>query len=258
MEYMLKNIFYSRYFAYPGGRRGLMTLFMALGVLIVLIFGLLLWYRAELVGFREVPAKLAPLASYVQDCFDLLARFGIYKLGIQGGFIDLPSDFYTDGLLEVAYAWNVTNLFSKKDELKSRLEDFIEAEMPACVLNFAPFIEQGWSIEAGQPSVEAILAARDVQLVLNWTLKLRKEDFSGRLERWSVSVPVALALVHKEIDGFVGLFPQHYDLTYLGLIESNSHIIALDEQEDLLVSEHLKSQMLGEPYIFAYAVHFPV
>ena len=78
-------------------KKGQITVFIILGILILLISGIYLVTRAIKVEeyitiipiIANVPDELLPIRTYTEACINNLAEDALKKLGTQGGYIDL-------------------------------------------------------------------------------------------------------------------------------------------------------------------------
>jgi hypothetical protein len=79
-------------------KKGQVTVFIIVGIIILFITGLFLYLRRErLTGAlsplqlqaEEIPVEFRPVNSLIEDCLYQTAKEGLIKLGERGGFIDL-------------------------------------------------------------------------------------------------------------------------------------------------------------------------
>lgn len=87
---------------YPEKKRGQVTFFIALGIILLIILGLFLYFRDKQTleatevqvqqAMREVPVVVQPVKNYVEQCLQTVGREGLEKLAFHGGFLALTPD----------------------------------------------------------------------------------------------------------------------------------------------------------------------
>jgi len=66
-------------------KRGQITLFIVIGVLILIIVGIFLYVRAP-VDEEEVPRDVAPVKVFVEECLEDIGKEAVIENSIQGGY----------------------------------------------------------------------------------------------------------------------------------------------------------------------------
>ena len=91
-------------------KKGQVTLFIILGIVILIVIGALFGLRALSVNSKlyeqggksiSVPTQLKPVTNVISDCIENVAVEGLNIMGLQGGYIDIPQDIIPRGSLNV-------------------------------------------------------------------------------------------------------------------------------------------------------------
>ncbi len=87
---------------HPEKKRAQVTFFIALGIILLIILGLFLYFRDKQTleatevqvqqAMREVPVVVQPVKNYVEQCLQTVGREGLEKLAFHGGFLALTAD----------------------------------------------------------------------------------------------------------------------------------------------------------------------
>lgn len=186
-----RGCFASSYSVYPSGKlfpskRGQVTVFIIIGLVILLVTAGLLFVAKQIVKeplrtagepvLEDVPQEFQPLQQYTVDCLQQVGERSVRLLGEQGGYIEpefvgefsatdpTDADGVAVGSLQVPY-WHYNALpnrenkiafESKKPELfasqnpessiESQLSRTIDEKLASCLQGYRPFTEQGFTV----------------------------------------------------------------------------------------------------------------
>ena len=236
-------------------KKAQLTFFIILGIVVIAAFVYFLAVRKESADLAPagVPQDFSAIQIYVEDCLKAVTNFAVYKIGKQGGYIETPEGSYRNTFLDVAYAFDSSNIFVAMPKMQLEIEGFVNAHLKECTAGFADFRSKGISIKEGNVKSQVSFGERNVMVVAEYPLQMSSAQSSYSLEKFSATVPVALKTVHLGINSFVSDFDERYDLTYLNSISSNVYIHSMGPA-DLFVEENPDSSIRGENYLFLYAV----
>lgn len=126
-------------------KRGQITLFVILGIIIVAVIGVGVYFRQSILQ-QELSAEAAAeeaLAPEVQDfkdsvdlCLDSIIIDKIILIGLQGGYINLPENslYLEEEGLTIPYYYDMgTNRAPKIDKVTLELASAIDADAESCI-----------------------------------------------------------------------------------------------------------------------------
>ncbi len=221
-------------------RKGQVTVFIIVGILILFAFALFLYITKEVTTeefsaegepvISSVPQTFQPIQVYTENCLTQIAERGLLILGQQGGYIypDILGEFSsTDptnsvGInlepLKVPY-WhyneipNTENLISfsslqpelyaKNDpemSVEAQLSRFVRENLAACLDDYTPFLESGFEIESGGEEVEVRIAENTVNFLLEKKVNAKKGDADTRMDLFFVKIPLRLKHYYEIAD----------------------------------------------------------
>ncbi len=176
----------------------------------------------------EVPLEAQPINDYTTNCIYDVAKDGLIKLGDHGGYIDHrrlsfnpiePTtkeavQFSKNSDLVIPYWWYMsaanpcqgTCEFSterpplyqevSRDSIESQLNEYIDANLKACINNFKPFTEQGFSFMDGQVKTKTSIAQNDVFFLVNYPVTIKKQGNTFEIEEYAVEIPLNLREIY--------------------------------------------------------------
>ncbi|HSU72279.1 MAG TPA: hypothetical protein VLJ21_00335 [Candidatus Binatia bacterium] len=219
-------------------KRGQLTLFILIGVLIMLIIGIMLYT----VGIVSLPSERIHVTEkqqvqdYVTQCLAMAGKSALDVFGVQGGFIALQPPFFT--AQNTAYLFEYgRNAVLPLERAELDLAEEAKHRVLACINDFK--VLSGVTVDVQRsPNLAAKLASRDAVFTMSYPFQVNKQN-----ERWdfadfgvTLDIPVyadylaANATVQSQVqnDGQINLdelpavkmtlFP--YQKTLLAFIES--------------------------------------
>jgi len=195
-------------------KRGQITIFIILGILILLIIFLFIYFRQATTVFkpeRVVPPELKPFDEFVGSCIDRVARNGINILGANGGFIRFPPeiDFDYQSTLKTnplfpsiktpLWHYKGQTRIPSEEYMKEDLAYYINQNLDECLGNLEAFKQQFEIIELEPRKVLVDLTDNSVDVTLDYRLEIRSlvENQTTRITEFKTSVPIRLKTVYE-------------------------------------------------------------
>ncbi len=241
-------------------KKGQVTIFIIIAVLIVAMAALFFVFRDKPVE-ETVFLEAEPIRNYVVACLDSFVEEGIYFLGLQGGYYNVPEPseryLYIDVPVYLEYdSVNVPSI----ERVESELVDYVSEALPFCLDGLDEFREGGFEIEEGEFSGNAFVGERIV-FDLDYPLTIRKGDqvssirsFESRLEFDFISkyeIANNISEFHAEIPGWLDI----WHITKSGM-ENDFFAEYLELESDLRVVSMVFEEFDrdGNPFIYAFVM----
>ncbi len=192
------------------GKRAQITTFIIIGIVILLAMAVFLIARSRLAGQQPltISPEVEPIYHFVTSCADQLATEAIQKVGVTGGYVDIPAEikynpasyvsispianvkmpyWYYDGVL------NIPSI----EFIESQISDHVKNGMPACLRNFTDF-ENQFVIKQGELSVVTTAAEQDVlvKVTLPLDIKMKSGVSTYKLNDFITDVPIRLKMAY--------------------------------------------------------------
>ncbi|MEK6940835.1 MAG: hypothetical protein AABW49_02965 [Nanoarchaeota archaeon] len=228
-------------------RSGQVTLFVIIGIILVLLLGLVWYYQSGIIQalkgeitqeelFRQ---NVDTLNGYVKTCLSYSSTEGINLIGLQGGYISLLNDpigvsesnVLSNSLtvvpgLDVAYWYYETANGIQKTQLPSKefmeeeLANYIEEDIDGCLGGFVGF--EILEIEDREKEVTVRINDETVDIKMYYPLKIEQEEAIGRLKEFEIVVPIPLGKLYGTA---VSLFEKENTETFLEDITLDQFIV---------------------------------
>jgi len=202
-------------------KRGQITLFIVLGIVILLVIGLFFFIRARIVEKKllerpviELPNELKPVQFFAEQCLEKVAVDGFKLVGVHGGYID-PTEIGkfdyqrqtdSDGLMlsengppvvywlynkappkgGVEFASLRPPLHEKdgKNSIEEQVARYVEENIGGCFGNFSSFVEKGFKIKTkGKPKCKVVIVPGKVMVHLGYEIDVSLGDVSSKIKK---------------------------------------------------------------------------
>lgn len=241
-------------------KRGQVALFVIIAILVVIAAGIVVYIQRENLGikFMQNPATES-VDAYVDDCFKRTSEDGIYLIGMQGGYIELPSRVFEANFSSISYGYLDGNkTFQSVSGMESQIEDYVSLMLPRC----ADFSKFDFSVSAG--TVETLAEVKDdrVDVSASWPLSITKGDATYKLDKYNIRIPVRLGKIQAVASNIISnevINSGQINLGYMiDIREREGMIVDIVPYNDTIVYsiKDPKSIMANETYTFFFADRF--
>jgi len=240
-------------------KRGQLTVFMIMGIAILLVALILMYIFG---GLAKVDAKpkvsgLKDIEDFASYCLSLKAKEGLVLLGKQGGFIPLVNPFFIP--LNTSYLYySGRNYVPTVSAVESRLARYVETGVKECFESGkSEFEKKAISItQLSEPIASVTIAEKDVVFMLNWSLRAEQRTETFAVNNFADTenlrlkdiLSAANKLVQSEIDNN-GLFDldaltEELDISFFPYGSQNALVTVISDDGYLVGTE---------PYMFVFA-----
>lgn len=196
--------------AYFSQKSGQVTIFVIIGILLLLGIVLVLVLRGELTIFQPgeiIPTEKGKIEQYVTKCIEQLGDQALRQMGVTGGYIDIPADLQQDAgaslrlspFLVVPY-WaygNQVNIPSLS-QLKERIDTFMGQELPGCLFADNQFTQEYDVVERGAVESNVQITDKKVVFSVHYPIEVRSKQGTviAELTDHEGESPIKLKSVH--------------------------------------------------------------
>ncbi len=246
-------------------KRGQITLFIIVGIIILVVVGSFFYIKAglekkEITG-EETVLLIEPIKMYTENCLRETIKDVLISTGQQGGYFVLPQ-LSTQGLYDnTAYFFREkNNLFPSTEVVSKELSMAFDSVFIFCLDDFEPFRKQGYDFEYDDVSSGVLIRDKDILININFPLKITKGNQETEISRFSAaSDAVRLSEILDAIKAFVE--NQIKDTSSVcvsclnAITEKDMTVDMVSVFDDTVIFTIVdeKSIVFGEPYEFTFA-----
>ncbi|MFH0701809.1 MAG: hypothetical protein V2A62_05230 [Candidatus Woesearchaeota archaeon] len=168
-------------------RRAQVTIFIILGILLLLAMVLIYTVKTEVITFKpeELPAfQKGNVEDYLSACILQLGEEAIFKIGQQGGYLELPPEIAGDAGQHLAtspltavpfWAHGNQQTIPPLTDIKLRIDNYIKDNLRNCVFQFIPFTKQYDFVEKSPITANTEIVENKVIFNVNWDIDIRNK-----------------------------------------------------------------------------------
>ena len=244
-------------------KRGQLTLFIILGIIILAIIALTVYFISpDILVLEEstLSAEAQQVVDLVQDCAEDSTLTALTNIGYTGGYYTLPETSLSDDTVELPYYYyDGENLMPSLDTIEEEIGEYAGALIEYCV---GTEISLLYDLEFIDNQVEISVEQYAVEGTVDFPISLSLEDTTYFLdEPYVLDVPVPLGKIYDVAENIVEHDienPDIYDLNYY--LEQNLSSIKYVPYGEGNLIYLLEEEVVEEdsPYIFMFASYFPV
>lgn len=124
-------------------KKAQLTVFIILGLFIVMSIGLFLYFTSEIYKYRNLPEQFIPVAKYAEQCLEDVASQGIFQAGMNSGHVTPvyeEDQAYLDAGFPVPY-WYLAGQDRSVTipELEAEMEIYLQKNLNNCLNDFESF-----------------------------------------------------------------------------------------------------------------------
>lgn len=238
-------------------KRGQITLFIIIGLLILISLFLLLYIenkKNESLDKTE-NADIKPIKIYLDSSINKVVERGIYLICMQGGYYDVPNPVDYSFIKIPYYFYLGEQSIPERETIENEFSKYLKEELPNYIDNLDAFEDLGYEFEIGNMQIDSSFG-ETANIKINYPITIKKEDTSTKIEEFYYnknfdfdkiySAILEFASEHQKNPDFVPIgylssSAYHNDFTYKLSYSSNNTVVysfvfngALEEGQDLL------------------------
>jgi hypothetical protein len=193
-------------------KRAQVTLFVLIGIVIVLAILLYFGLKGTFFGV-SLPKNMKPVYDSYTDCIEDITREGVFILGQQGGYIDVPDfvpgssyrpfssqlDFFGQPVVYWMYVSGnniVKEQIPTKENMQTELEDYVRERLDTC--KFKEYEQQGYGIFVEDGAVEVQIKDSEVILNAKNPMTIYYENDTARINEHTIKLDIRLGKLYEQ------------------------------------------------------------
>jgi len=190
-------------------KKAQITVFIILGILMLLALVLVISLKKEIITFNPeevIPTEKGKVENFIVTCMDKIGDDALFKIGLQGGYIEVPEDLTDSSLslkvspMNVVPYWaygtntNIPSLF----EIKERIDQYMEENLRSCLFEMEAFQESYDLTEKSDITANTEIVESKVIFNVHWDIEIKNKagDIVTEVINHVTESPVKLKRVH--------------------------------------------------------------
>src|SRR3989338_8933918 len=169
------------------GSKGQVTIFIIVGILLVLAIILVIFVRKEIITFNPeeiIPTEKGKVENFITACIDQVGNDALVRVGLQGGYIELPFEVIDDNTrrldispdLAVPYwAYGPETFIPSLPQIKEQIDEYLEENVRDCLFTLQAFQETYDLVEKSELTANTEIVQNKVIFNLHWDVEIRSK-----------------------------------------------------------------------------------
>ena len=206
------------------GSKGQVTIFIIIGILLLLTVILIIFVRREIITIKPeeiIPTEKGKVENFITSCINQVGNDALVRVGLQGGYIKLPTEVINDNSrrldispsLAVPYwAYGPETFIPSIPQIKEQIDEYLEENVRDCLFSLQVFQEAYDLIEKSELTADTEIVQNKVIFNLHWDVEVRSKsgeiitEVINHIAESPVKLldvhTVAKAIVEKEMENF--------------------------------------------------------
>ncbi|MDP3918416.1 MAG: hypothetical protein Q8Q35_00735 [Nanoarchaeota archaeon] len=157
-------------------KRGQFTLFIIIGIVVLLLVGVGIYYRGSIldaVGISQTvsyPSEVQEVVAHVEECFATASVNSVKAIALGGGYLNLPRDVFTSNDISIPYfLYDDQDLTISQELMETELGEYTEILMTKC-LNIESFTE--FDITEGDREYDITVNADSIDFEMTYPMSV--------------------------------------------------------------------------------------
>jgi hypothetical protein len=242
-----------------GNKRAQLTLFVIVAIIIVVgIAGYFIISNQTNLLERSAPAHIQPIQTNIENCLEESVEESLFLIGLQGGKTNVSSNYLETTNSKVLFAFKQTQkTFLTKQQLEQEISSYVKNKIGSCLSEIKTNYPT-YEITTSEIKPTTKIEDKKVLISLSVPIIVSREDSSYKLDKdYKIEQKLRLGNLHiltTEIIEQLAEDSSSIDLTYLTEQEYNIFITDYSEGRFLYSFTDLNNTLVGEPYIWRFAV----
>ena len=199
-------------------KKAQITIFIILGITIVIAVGLFAYYKLSIQPELNVLEEgVSPVHDFVDFCIESTAKEGLNILGLNGGFITFPEKISANPFSYLStspipeqknpYWWfNGINNTPTLESMRSPLSEYVTTELKNCLNDFKEIKEDFEIKELGNIITVTKINENDVSFEITYPILITnlKNETKFKLSKFNVVIPIRLKVMYELATSIIG------------------------------------------------------
>ncbi|MEK6901402.1 MAG: hypothetical protein AABX37_03605, partial [Nanoarchaeota archaeon] len=229
----------------PRTIQGQVTVFIILGIVLLLVLVLVVLTRQEILQFSPdeiIPTEKGKVETSIRSCIEQMGEKAVQKMGVQAGYIDVPPDVERDGSrhlrvspFQVVPYWaqgeerNIPSL----EQMSEEINVYIEQNLRGCLQADESFSREYDFMEKSDIEATTSILKEKIMFTVRWEVEVRTK--SGEVVAELINHDAQSAIKLKNV----------YD-TAVRIVDAELREMKVEDiTQDLLALEHPNVPLAG-------------
>jgi hypothetical protein len=177
-------------------KRGQITIFIVLGIIVIISTILLLIFSSNksVPGVETSPLKTESVKLFVDSCLKKTVQAGVIKIGENGGYYHFNENI-SNFHLKPYYFYENQTIVPPLELIENELESYVKNRLPYCTNWFKSFPQ--FDVKINPINVKAEILPTQIIVNLNYPLEISQNDKISMISEFEYKLDCRLGTTHQ-------------------------------------------------------------
>ncbi|MFO8016672.1 MAG: hypothetical protein R6U32_06205 [Candidatus Woesearchaeota archaeon] len=245
-------------------KRGQMTIFIIVGVVILVIVGLVLYFMSEKedYGLGE-DIDTSSVSLFVEKCAEQTAKDAVVYTGLRGGFPSYHNGAYFAGIQIPHYFQYTMDLSPNITDVEKTLEYYMDNSLKQCTEDFESFVQKGYDIDEGDVNSSVMIGEEKVVFDIDYPVTFTQEGTTETVSDFSAETDARIPLMLDAAKEYMRSQEEAPRLFRIGSLMSivrdkglKFEVIETGDKERIVSLVDEDTVINGNPFIWSFALAY--
>ena len=239
-------------------KRGQVTIFIILGIILVAIIGFVLVLTQTNVNLKRfIPVQTVSLSDHIEGCIEDTGNKALDLIGKQGGDINpaLFQPYLGNSLTYLCYTDSFLPCSNRQpflaQHIENEIKNYINAEIKNCI-DLSLFSNKGYTVQANSFTTNIAIGTYNTVITLDYPITITKGDITESKQRFAHTFNIPLGRLTEVANDIVKVESLGGDFNNLAYMLKTQNNIKIEKQTTLGSKIYILSYK-NNPYIFQFA-----
>jgi len=191
-------------------KRGQLTIFIVVGILLVALLGVILYFRQDIIEQEPpevIPEYLYPVRQYVESCLESTTEDAVILLGRQGGYIYMPDRILYDptasipsgGVVVPYWYYQGNSRVPTLDGMQEEINKYVEDSIDRCIGGFLS-LNQTFEVSiGGNKTVKSQIDDEVISVHMKYPInaRVRGQTSEDKITQYNSELKIQLKKIYE-------------------------------------------------------------
>lgn len=244
-------------------KRGQVTVFIIVGILILAIVGALIFSQKKTAEPAPSIFQDSAIKQSWESCLEKITGEGMDYIGSRGGYYITPESFFNfSGLIVPIYFSQSKEQLPNREMVGQQLNLYLIDHFAQCQEELRPFEQQGFTFSFGEPSTKVMILPARIRVDWRAPLKIGQGTQTTDLNDFSIYLNLDFDDFFSQVEKTWNIQRNSSDAIPLGALmnlayQGNYHLETDNLDNQTILYSFFFVTNKENPYIFSYAIEYP-
>ena len=198
-------------------RKAQITMFIILGIAIVLLASVLIFLMSSTKDTEISRIDPMPIKVYIDSCVENTAIEGIYEIGARGGYYEIHKND-TEYIEIPYYLYLGESQFPSLETVEKEYSKYVETHLELCINDFKPFRDAGYDFEIKNITAKTTFSGNNINIDIDFPVNIYLNSETAELRKFEKDLKFNFEKKHEIMSRINDGLAENKDMIPIGTL----------------------------------------